>query len=72
MSGQPRSALPQQRSPRPGGRECTGLLRVRLDPAASKRFNRRLDKLMEDVQAAETPDGEDWGLAAAFYRSPRH
>ena len=45
------------------------LLRVRLDPAAAKRFNRRLDKLVDDVRAAEAPDGEDWGLAAALYRS---
>jgi DNA-binding transcriptional ArsR family regulator len=47
------------------------LLRVRLAPAAAKRFNRRLDKLVEDVRAAETNEGEDWGLAAALYRSPR-
>ena len=37
------------------------LLRVRLDPAAAKRFNRRLDKLVDDVRAAETPDGESVG-----------
>ena len=48
------------------------LLRIRLDPAAAKRFNRRLDKLVDDMRAAETPDGENWGLAAALYRSPRH
>ena len=46
------------------------LLRVRLSPAAAKRFNRRLDKLVDDMRAAETPDGEPWGLAAALYRSP--
>lgn len=45
------------------------LLRIRLDPAAAKRFNRRLDKLVEDARAAEKPDGDPWGLAAAFYRS---
>lgn len=45
------------------------LLRVRLDTAAAKRFNRRLDKLVDDVRAAETADGEPWGLAAAFYRA---
>jgi DNA-binding transcriptional ArsR family regulator len=48
------------------------LLRVRLDPAAAKRFNRRLDKLVEDIRTAETPDGQSWGLAAALYRSPRN
>ena len=47
------------------------LLRVRLDAVAAKRFNRRLDKLVEDVRAAETPDGDPWGIAAALYRSPR-
>jgi DNA-binding transcriptional ArsR family regulator len=47
------------------------LLRVRLDVTAAKRFNRRLDKLVADGRAAETADGEDWGLAAAFYRSER-
>lgn len=45
-----------------------GLLHVRLSPADVRRFNRRLDKLIEDVHAARTVDGEPWGLAAAFYR----
>jgi DNA-binding transcriptional ArsR family regulator len=45
-----------------------GLLRVRLDAASVRRFNRRLDKLLEDVRAAETPDGTTWGVAAALYR----
>jgi DNA-binding transcriptional ArsR family regulator len=44
------------------------LLRVRLDPLSVRRFNRRLDKLMQDVRAAETPDGVPWGVAAAMYR----
>ena len=47
------------------------LLRVRLDAAAVKRFNRRLDKLVDDMRAAETSDGEPWGFAASLYRSPR-
>jgi DNA-binding transcriptional ArsR family regulator len=45
-----------------------GLLRVRLDPLSARRFNRRLDRLIEDVRAAETPDGAPWGVAAAMYR----
>ena len=45
-----------------------GLLRVRLDSLSVRRFNRRLDKLIEDLRAAETPDGEPWGVAAAMYR----
>ena len=62
---------------RSGGRRSPevakhALLRVRLSAAAVKRFNRRLEKLVDDMRAAETPDGEPWGLAAALYRSPRH
>jgi DNA-binding transcriptional ArsR family regulator len=45
-----------------------GLLRVRLDPLSVRRFNRRLDRLIEDVRAAETPTGASWGVAAAMYR----
>lgn len=44
------------------------LVRVRLDPASVKRFNRRLDRLLTDVRAAENIDGDAWGLAAALYR----
>jgi DNA-binding transcriptional ArsR family regulator len=45
-----------------------GLLRVRLSGADAKRFNRRLDKLLEDVRAAESAEGEPWGVALAMYR----
>ena len=44
------------------------LLRVRLDRADAKRFNRRLDRLVDDVRAAEAAGGEQWGLAIALYR----
>jgi DNA-binding transcriptional ArsR family regulator len=45
-----------------------GLLRVRLTAPDVKRFNRRLDRLVEDVMAAESAEGEPWGVAAAMYR----
>lgn len=44
------------------------IVRVRLGKPDVKRFNRRLDKLVQDVQAAQTADGETWGVATAFYR----
>jgi DNA-binding transcriptional ArsR family regulator len=44
-----------------------GLVRVRLDPLAVRRFNKRLDKLLQDVHDAQTPDGEPWGVALAMY-----
>ena len=45
-----------------------GLLRVRLAPADVKRFNRRFDKLIDDVRAAEADEGDPWGVAAAMYK----
>ena len=44
------------------------LLRVRLDAPAAKRFNRRLDRLVKDVRAAEAAEGEFWSVALALYR----
>jgi DNA-binding transcriptional ArsR family regulator len=47
-----------------------GLLRVRLSTADARRFNRRLDRLLDDVRAAESLDGDQWALTAALYRPP--
>ena len=47
------------------------LLHVRLDPADVRRFERRLEKLVDDVRAAESFEGEAWGFAGALYRSGR-
>ena len=47
------------------------LLHVRLDPADVKRFERRLEKFVDDVRAAETQDGEPWRLATALYLAGR-
>ena len=47
---------------------CSGVLRVRLSPKDAERFNRRLDKLMEEFRAADDPDGIPYGLATAMYR----
>jgi DNA-binding transcriptional ArsR family regulator len=47
---------------------CSGVLRVRLNKKDAERFNRRLDKLMEEFRAAEDPNGVPFGLALAMYR----
>src|SRR5206468_4199577 len=47
---------------------CSGVLRVRLSAKDADRFNRRLDKLMEEFRDAEVPDGIPYGLALAMYR----
>lgn len=44
------------------------VLHVRLDEASALRFNRRLDRLTEDIRAAETPDGEPWVAGLALFR----
>ena len=44
------------------------LLRVRLAPADVKRFSRRLDRLVDDIRAAEAGEGDAWGVAAAMYK----
>ena len=43
-------------------------VRVRLAAADVRRFNRRLDKLVQEARAADTGDGETWGVATALYR----
>jgi DNA-binding transcriptional ArsR family regulator len=45
------------------------LLHVRLSPADAKRFQRRLDRLVEAVKAAELPEGEPTTFAAAIFRT---
>lgn len=45
-----------------------GVVRARLAARDARRLVRRLEKLIEDFSAADGPDGEEYGLAAAFYR----
>jgi DNA-binding transcriptional ArsR family regulator len=47
------------------------LLHVRLEHADVRRFERRLEKLVDDVRAAESFEGEAWGFAGALYRAGR-
>lgn len=44
------------------------LLRVRLAAEDAKRFTRRFEKLVDEFRAADTVDGEPYGLAVAIYR----
>ena len=45
-----------------------GVVRARLTEADAKRLSRRLKKVMDDFRAAESAEGEEYGLAAAQYR----
>jgi DNA-binding transcriptional ArsR family regulator len=48
-------------------RASFGFVRSRLTPAAAKRFDRRLKRLIDDFRTAETPDGVTHALAAGFW-----
>ena len=45
-----------------------GVVRARLSDADARRLVRRLEKLIDDFRAADSAQGEEYGLAAAFYR----
>jgi DNA-binding transcriptional ArsR family regulator len=49
-------------------RTTFGVVRARLTDADAKRLSRRLKKVIDDFRAAESPDGKEYGLAAAQYR----
>ncbi len=52
-------------------RTTFAVLRVRLTDADARRFVRRLEKLHEDILAADRQEGEPYGLAdALFKRAP--
>ena len=47
------------------------LIHTRLSPADTRRFVRRLEKLISDFRTSEDPDGEPMGLAIALYPQAR-
>jgi DNA-binding transcriptional ArsR family regulator len=49
------------------GRTTFGVVRARLTDADAKRLSRRLKKLIDDFRAAESDEGDEYGLAAALY-----
>lgn len=49
--------------------ETSALLHARLRPADVRRFQRRLNRLVADVQRADDPDGELHALALALFRA---
>jgi DNA-binding transcriptional ArsR family regulator len=49
------------------GRTTFAVVRARLDDADARRLTRRLERLIDDFRAAESPTGTPYGLAAALY-----
>jgi len=51
-----------------GGDVCvSGIARVRLTPEDARRFERRLEKLVEDVFASDVAGGRDFVFAHAYF-----
>jgi DNA-binding transcriptional ArsR family regulator len=50
-------------------KETSALVHARLKPADARRFQRRLNRLIADMQRAEDPEGETHGLALALFRA---
>jgi DNA-binding transcriptional ArsR family regulator len=50
------------------GRTTFAVVRANLTDADARRLSRRLEKLIDDFRAADTPDGQNaYGMAAAIY-----
>ena len=49
------------------GRTTFAVVRARLDDADARRFTRRLERLIDDFRAADSPTGRPYGLAASLY-----
>ncbi len=50
------------------GQTTFGVVRARLSDADARRLVRRLEKLLDDFRAADSDEGDEYGLAVAFYR----
>jgi hypothetical protein len=50
-------------------REASAMLHARLQPADLRRFQRRLNRLAADFQAAEDPEGDTYALTYALFQA---
>jgi DNA-binding transcriptional ArsR family regulator len=50
--------------------DSSALVHVRLTPEARRRFERRMNRLVADLQGADDPDGTRYALAYALFRAP--
>jgi DNA-binding transcriptional ArsR family regulator len=60
-------AMLRQAAEEAGDDANVGLVHARLSPADARRFERRLERLLEDFRARELPDGEPFGLVVGLY-----
>jgi hypothetical protein len=49
-----------------------GLVRTRLSAEDAMRFERRVERLIDDFRKRETPDGTPFRLATALWRAEEH
>jgi DNA-binding transcriptional ArsR family regulator len=62
-----RQAADEVRAAGPDEIATFGLVHARLDEVDARRLLRRLEKVVDDFRARETPAGEPFGMAVAFY-----
>jgi DNA-binding transcriptional ArsR family regulator len=53
-----------------GENDASAFVHVRLTPEARKRFERRLNRLVADLQRADEADGTSHGIAYAMFHAP--
>ncbi len=51
-------------------KDSSALLHVRLTPQQQRRFEKRMNRLVADLQRADDPDGTSHALAYALFRAP--
>ncbi len=51
-------------------KDTSALVHVRLTPEQQRRFEKRLNRLVADLQRADDPDGTSHALAYALFRAP--
>jgi DNA-binding transcriptional ArsR family regulator len=51
-------------------KDTSALVHVRLTPETQRRFEKRMNRLIADIQRADDPDGTSHALAYALFRAP--
>jgi len=67
VAGGLRRAAEELRPPTEGEESTSAYVHARLTPEDARRFTRRLEKLLDDFQAADTPEGTSYGIVYALY-----
>ena len=67
VAGGLRLAAEELRPARADQQVASGYLHARLTAEDARRFNRRLERLLDDFRRGDTPDGDPYALVGALY-----